>query len=500
MGTHVSRERQDTERAATGIAGLDDILGGGLPVHRLYLVHGSPGVGKTTLALQFLMDGARRGESTLYITLSETETEIRQVADSHGWSLDGIKLFELSSAEQTLHLDEENTLYATADVELKETVRVLLDEVARIKPSRVVFDSLSEVRLLAQTPMRYRRQLLALKQHFAGQQCTVFLLDDLSGGAGDLQVESLAHGVILLEQTSVDYGGDRRHLRIAKLRGIRFRSGYHDYVIERGGLQVFPRLVAAEHRTHFEPQSLPSGVGAVDQLLGGGLDRATSTLLIGPAGVGKSAIAAHFAWAAAERGEVAAMFLFEERPGTLLTRSRALGAPLDAHVEQGRVLLKQVDPAELAPDQFTHLVRHAVEQQSAKLVIIDSINGYFNAMPQGRFLTLQMHELLAYLAEQGVATILTMAQAGIMGTISSPVDVSYLSDTVIMLRYFEASGRVRKAISVVKKRSGRHEDTIRELQMGKGGLDLGEPLTNFQGVLSGVPQFGSRHEGGHEGS
>jgi circadian clock protein KaiC len=475
-------------RASTGVAGIDDILGGGLPLNRLYLVQGTPGVGKTTLALQFLLAGARGGEATLYITLSETEDEIREVAASHGWSLESLRLFELSSAEQTLRLDEENTLYATADVDLKETVRVLLDEVARVKPARVVFDSLSEIRLLAQTPMRYRRQLLALKQHFAGQKCTVLLLDDCSGGAGeDGQLESLAHGVLVLEQNAKEYGGDRRRLRVSKLRGIPFRSGFHDFVIEQGGLRVFPRLVAAEHRNDFEGAVLPSGLAPLDRQLGGGLVRSTSTLILGPAGTGKSAIAVQFAWAAAERGEVAAIFAFEERPGTLLTRSRDLGSPLDAHIAQGRIRITRIDPAELVPDQFVHLVRDAVEIHRASVVLIDSITGYFNAMPQGRFLSLQLHELLAYLAERGVASILTLAQSGMIGQTTSPVDVSYLADTVILLRYFEDSGQVRKAISVVKKRSGAHEDTIRELRMDSRGLHVGEPLREFRGILTGVP-------------
>lgn len=490
MPPHAGPAPTTPVRVSTGVPGIDDILGGGLPVHRLYLVQGTPGVGKTTFALQFLLEGARRGEPTLYISLSESEDEIREVAASHGWSLDRIHLFELSSAEQTLRLDEENTLYATADVDLKETVRVLLDEVARVKPARVVFDSLSEIRLLAQTPMRYRRQLLALKQHFAGQKSTVLLLDDCSGSADeDAQLESLAHGVLVLEQNSTEYGGDRRRLRVSKLRGIPFRSGFHDFIIDLGGLRVFPRLVAAEHRQEFEGAPLASGLPPLDRQLGGGLVRSTSTLILGPAGTGKSAIATQFAWAAAERGETAAIFAFEERPGTLRARSRDLGVPLDAHIAQGRIRITQIDPAELAPDQFTHLVRAAVDTHRAAVVVIDSITGYLNAMPQSRFLTLQLHEMLAFLSERGVASILTMAQAGMVGPMTSPVDVSYLADTVILLRYFEASGQVRKAIAVVKKRSGAHEDTIRELRMDSRGLHVGEPLHEFRGILTGVPHL-----------
>lgn len=479
----------DVARAVTGVAGLDDIVAGGLPKDRLYLLQGSPGVGKTTLALQFLLAGAVLGESTLYITLSETREEVQQVAASHGWDLSGVHLFELSSAEQTLRLDEENTLYVTAEVDLKETMRVLLDEVARVRPTRVVFDSLSEVRLLSQTPMRYRRQLLALKQHFAGTRCTVLLLDDHAQGESDGQLASLVHGVIRLEQHAMDYGADRRRLRIAKLRGSPFRSGYHDFVIETGGLRVFPRLVAAEHRTDVSAEPMTSGIPQLDQLLGGGLDRATAALVLGPAGVGKSAISVQFAFAAAARGEHAAMFLFEERIGTLLKRAQALGLDLSGYLDRGLISIKQVDPAELAPDQFTQLVRDAVEQRDARLVVIDSINGYFNAMPEARFLTLQMHELLSYLAERGVASAITMAQSGGVGSaMKSPVDVSYLSDTILLLRYFESGGRIRKAISVLKKRSGHHEDTIRELTFGPQGLSLGEPLVEFEGVLTGVPR------------
>ncbi len=477
-------------RDHTGIAGLDNILAGGLPSNRLYLVKGEPGVGKTTLALQFLLEGVRAGQRTLYITLSETEIEIRQVAESHGWSLDGIDLYELSSSEQTLSLDDENTLYSTADVDLKEVIRVLLDEVERVKPQRVVFDSLSEIRLLAGTPIRYRRQLLSLKQHFAGRACTVLLLDDRTGDATDLQVESLAHGVILLEQRAVEYGADRRRVRIAKLRGSALRSGYHDFILRRGGLCVFPRLIAAEHRSELLSEPMPSGITELDVLLGGGVDRSTASLFVGPAGTGKSAIATQFACSAAARGEPTSIFLFEERIGTLRRRSQQLGMPLDSLVERGKVRLQQIDPAELAPDEFTQLVRDAVEQHGSRLVIIDSINGYYNAMPEARYLTLQMHELLAFLSERGVASILTMAQSGLLGSqTASPVDLSYLADTIVVLRYFEAEGHIRKAISVLKKRSGAHESAIRELKLGSGGVRIGPPLTTMKGVLTGNPQL-----------
>ncbi|HEX8794454.1 MAG TPA: ATPase domain-containing protein [Polyangiaceae bacterium] len=481
----------EIRRDRTGVAGLDDVLGGGLPKNRVYLVKGEPGAGKTTLALQFLLEGRRAGERVLYVTLSETEEEIRQVAESHGWSLEGINLYELSTAEQTLRLQDENTLYATADVDLKETMRVLLEEVERVKPARVVFDSMSEIRLLSQTPMRYRRQLLSLKQYFVGRACTVLLLDDRTGDAGDeLQVESLAHGVIALEQVHLTYGADRRRLRIRKLRGSSFRSGYHDFIVKTGGLTVFPRLIAAEHRSELLTEPLPSGMPELDELLKGGVDRSTATLLMGPAGTGKSALATQFACAAAQRGEVASLFLFEERVGTLLRRAQHLGMPLDKVVADGKVRVHQIDPAELAPDEFTDLVRQAVEKHASRVVVIDSINGYFTAMPEARYLTLQMHELLAYLAERGVASIMTMAQTGLLsGTMSSPVDLSYLADTIMLLRYFEFEGRLRKAISVLKKRSGAHEETIRAFELGRGGIHIGAPLVQMQGVLTGTPRL-----------
>jgi circadian clock protein KaiC len=484
------------ERGSTGIAGLDDILEGGLPRDRVYLVKGSPGVGKTTLALEFLREGARRGERVLYVTLSETDDEIRQVARSHGWSLEGVHLYELSSAEQTLRLNDENTLYAAEDVDLRETVRVLLDEVRRVDAQRVVFDSLAEIRILTQTSVRYRRQLLSLKQYFAGRSTTVLLLDDRVAHDTDVQVESLVHGVIVLEQVNMQYGGDRRRVRVAKLRGSSFRSGWHDYVVRTGGISVFPRLVAAEHRTDVVADPIPSGIAELDALLGGGIDRATSTLLLGPAGTGKSVLATQFAISAASRGDVAAVFLFEERGGTWRKRGTGLGMPLDDLIARGSIRVNQFDPAELAPDEFTHIVRDTVEVHGARVVVIDSITGYFAAMPEVRSLSLQMHELLSYLADRGVASVFTMAQAGLIGAnMTSPIDVSYLADTVLLLRYFEGRGRLRKALSVVKKRSGPHEETIRELRFGAAGVHLGRPLDDMQGVLSGVPSLLQQAEG-----
>lgn len=470
-----------------GIPGLDDILNGGLPVNRLYLIRGNPGVGKTTLALQFLKEGVRRGERVMYITLSETESEIRQVANSHGWSLDGIQLFELSGAEQTLRLGDENTLYAAEDVDLKETVRVLLDQVDAAKPQRVVFDSLSEIRVLAQSPVRYRRQLLALKQYFAGRRCTTLLLDDNTQGAEDLQVESLAHGVLSLEQLSMGYGADRRRLRVVKLRGSSFRSGHHDFVLRTGGLEVFPRLIALEHRTELMAEPIASEVLELDAMLGGGIDRASCTLLLGPAGCGKSALATQFALAAAKRGEGASLFLFEERVGTWLKRGEQLGMPLREELEAKRLRVHQVDPAELAPDEFSHLVRRSAEQDGSSVVVIDSMTGYFNAMPDAAFLSLQMHELLGYLSERRVASVITMAQSGLIGAnMASPVDISYLADTILLFRYFESGGRVKKAVSVIKKRAGAHEDSIRELSFDGTGVRVSAPLGNMHGVLSGV--------------
>lgn len=476
--------------AATGIAGLDDILGGGFTPRRVYLIEGDPGSGKTTLALQFLFEGARRSERGLYVTLSETKEELDGVAHSHGWTLDPITVCELIPAEESLLPDAQPRMFHPSEVELSETTRQVLAEVERTKPARAVFDSLSEMRLLAQNPLRYRRQILALKQFFTGRQCTVLLLDDRTSEANDLQLQSLAHGVVMLEHLSPEYGAERRRLRVVKMRGSKFRGGYHDFKIERGGLAVFPRLVASEHTRPFERGQAASGVAALDALVGGGLDRGTSTLMMGPAGSGKSTLATLYAVAAAARGERAAIFAFDESAGTLFARSEGLGIDLRGQADAGRVRVQQVDPAELSPGEFAHRVRAAVEEDGTRVVVIDSLNGYLQAMPDDRFLTLHLHELLMYLGQLGVVTVLVMAQHGLHGNaMRSPVDASYLADTVVLLRYFEARGRLRRAVSVVKRRGGGHEQTLREFGLGAGGVLVGEPLKDFQGVLTGTPQF-----------
>ena len=475
------------ERASTGIPGLDEVFGGGFPVDRLHLVHGSPGTGKTTLALQFLLEGVRRGESVLYVTLAETAEELRAVAKSHGWSLDGIALYELAPNEESLKPDEQYTILHPGEVELGETTWAVLEEVEQTKPSRVVFDSLAELRLLARDQVRYRRQVLGLKQFFAGRHCTVLLLDGVNEGGNG--VESVAHSVLALERVAPDYGTERRRLHLLKVRGSRYRGGYHDYLIRTGGITVFPRLIAAEHEDGFAPAQVSSGVPALDVLFGGGLDRGTSTLLVGPAGVGKSVLTTQYAAAAAERGDRTAMYVFDESLQTLLRRSEGLGIGLTEYVREGRVSPRRLDPAQLSPGEFDHLVRQAVEVEGARLVVIDSLNGYLNAMAEEHAVIVQLHELLIYLGQQGVLTLLTIAQHGLVGDRhESPLDVSYLADTVVLLRYFEAAGELRQAISVVKKRSGPHERTIRELKLGPG-VRVGDPLHQFQGVLAGSPDY-----------
>jgi circadian clock protein KaiC len=481
--------KSEGDQVSTGIPGLDDVLGGGLDPERLYLIEGEPGTGKTTLALQFLLEGVRRGEKGLYVTLSETERELRLVAKRHGWSLDDISVFELVPAEAALDPEKEMTLFHPAELELSETSKLIFDRVTEVDPTRVVFDSLSEMRLLAQNSLRYRRQILALKHFFAGRRCTVLLLDDFSSDQHDLQLHSIAHGVVTMQQFVLEYGAERRRLRIKKMRGIKFRGGYHDFIIETGGIKIFPRLVAAEHHKAFVGDLTKSGVAELDTLLGGGLERGTSALLVGGAGVGKSSIAVTYAVGAAQRGERVAIFAFDEGLGTLFARAAGLGVNLQEYVDRALITVRQIDPAEMSPGEFTQLIRDAVEQQNARVLVIDSLNGYLNAMPDERFLVLQVHELLSYLNQLGVLTIMILAQHGLLGHMPTPVDLSYLSDAVIMLRYFEAGGRVRRAISVVKKRSGSHENAIREFQLTSEGVKVGPPLTEFSGILTGTPTY-----------
>lgn len=479
----------DATRISTGNTGLDDILHGGFDRDRMYLYEGRPGTGKTTIALEFLLAGAALGEKVLYITLSETEQELTLVAKRHGWSLAGVDVFELVPPESTLDPNRELTVLNPAELELSETTNLIMNKVADLSPSRVVIDSLSELRLLAQSPLRYRRQVLALKHFFASRQCTVIMLDDLSSHQNDLQLHSISHGVVLLEQLAIDYGAERRRLRVVKMRGIQFRGGFHDFTIRKGGLQIYPRLVASEHQASFLGEYTPSGNPKLDKLLGGGLERGTNALLLGAAGVGKSSLAITYAIAAAERGEHAVYFAFDEGRGTLEARARTLGLQLEKHLESGLIRLQQIDPAELSPGEFAANVRRSVEEDHARIIIVDSLNGYLNAMPDERFLVLQMHELLTYLGQQGVLSILILAQHGLVGPMDTPLDISYLSDAVLMLRYFEVAGTVRRALSVVKKRSGDHEHTIREFSLSASGVKLGPPLTEFSGIFAGTPQY-----------
>ena len=479
-------------RCKSGVSGLDEILGGGLPRDCVYLIQGDPGSGKTTLALQFLLEGLRLGESTFYVTLSETRDELLKVAKSHGWSLEGIPLLELSAIEELLKPEAQTTVFHPSEMELNQVSKLLIDEAWKTKPKRVVFDSLSEFRLLAETALRYRRQLLNLKQHFAQYGSTVLLLDDKMSRHGaevDPHVLSLSHGVIEMEQLAPDYGSARRRLRVTKLRGVKFREGYHDYTIETGGLRAFPRLVAAEHRGEFKREPISCGLPEMDALLGGGLDRGTTALILGTAGTGKSTLALQYAGQMATRGENGIIFAFDETRDIMLARARGLGLDLERHINSGAVTVQQVDPAELSPGEFAARIRHNVDQ-GCSLVVIDSINGYLNAMPGERYLNNQLHELTSYLNQKGALTILILAQHGLVAAVESPADLSYLSDAVIYLRFFEAAGEVKQSVAVLKKRTGRHEKTIREFRLESGhGIRVGEPLTEFHGVLTGVPIF-----------
>jgi circadian clock protein KaiC len=481
-------QKHNVPRSASGVTGLDDVLHGGFISGRLYLLDGNPGAGKTTLAMQYLLEGVRAGESCLYVTLSETRDELFANAASHGWSLEGIEILELLTDDLKADGEGELTMYHPSEVELNTTTRKALDAIGRLRPQRMVFDSLSELRLLAQSSLRYRRQILGLKQFLVGQNCTTLLLDDRTAEGPDMQLQSVAHGVISLESATPAYGRTMRQLRIVKFRGSDFRSGSHDFIIDRGGITVFPRLSASQHGQDYRRETVPSGVAALDALLGGGIDRGTATLLIGPPGSGKSTIALQYATAAAARGDHAAIFGFEESKAILFDRARGLGMDIQPGAGPGKIMVRTVDPADIAPGEFAHMVRDSVERDGARVVVIDSLNGYLNAMPEDKFLTAQLHELLAYLNNHGVATFLIAAQSGMLGpNMRSPIDASYLADAVVVLRMYEHAGRVKKAISVLKKRSGPHEESIRQVVFDERGVHLSEPLMALRGVLTGVP-------------
>ena len=478
------------QKCTSGVAGLDDILGGGFPRGCLYLIEGRPGAGKTTLALQFLLEGGRIGEKCLYVTLSETKQELEAVAQSHAWNLDGITVIELSAVERATNAElRANTLFQSADAELAQLSKLVMDELEMTKPSRVVLDSLSEMRLLAQNPSRYRRTILGLKQRITELGCTVLLLDDQSMEGTNVQVHSLVHGVVALNTAPLGFGIFRRSLAVTKMRGVKFREGNHDFVIKTGGLHVFARLIAKDFHAEFAKSCASSGNTQLDKLLGGGLHFGTSNLFIGPAGSGKSTIASMFAHAAAARGESVKYYVFDESRMTLLQRARDMNIDLLPYIESGRITIDQVDPASISPGELAFRIREAVEREETRVVVLDSLNGYINAMPDEEFLHLHLHELLSYLNQQGVMTVMILAQHGLIGPMGAPVDVSYLADSVIVTRFFEALGNIRKAISIIKKRSGAHETTVRELTMQHNGVTVGPALTEFQGVLTGVPSY-----------
>lgn len=475
-------------RLSSGTEGIDDILGGGLTPHRMYLVEGAPGTGKTTLALQFLLEGVEEGQVGLYITLSETRDELISVAASHGWDISRFTILELLS-DEGLDPQYEQTVLHPAEVELGETVRTVIQQVDELKPARIVLDSLSELRLLSQNPLRYRRQILALKRYFATRECTVLLLDDNASDPGDVQLHSIAHGVVSLDNLVHDYGGNRRRMRIAKMRGIKFREGYHDFTLDTGGIHVYPRLVAAEHHKDFLTDVLSTGTPGLDALLGGGLIPGTNALMIGPSGVGKTTTVVSCLIAALERGQRCVYYVFDETLTTLIVRCATLGMYLAPHVESGLLTLRQIDPAEISPGEFASDVRDSVENKGVKYVAIDSLNAYLQAMPGERYLLLQMHELLGYLNQQGVVTMLVLGQHGIIGEVQSDIDISYLSDVVVLFRYFEHHGEVLTAVTAVKSRANAHERSIRQFRLSAKGVEVGEALRDFEGVLSGLPSY-----------
>lgn len=477
-------------KSQTGVPGLDQILGGGLPRNHLYLLQGKPGTGKTTIALQFLLEGARQGEKSLYVTFSETKAELETVARSHGWELNNISILELSAISQIVGNTTQTTMFHTSEIEMTKTISMLLDKIKEVNPQRIVFDSVSELRLLADNSLRYRRQMLAFKEFFIGRGSTVLFLDDLTTEDGDLHVQSIVHGVLLLEKFRAGYGVERRQFHISKLRGVHFRGGTHDYVIKKRGVHIFPRLASGEHKFKYDRSQVSTGVKELDQLLGGGFDRGTSNLLLGPAGTGKSTFAARFAISAADQGKKVSIYSFEESPANLISRADTLGLNLSSYLENGKITLRKIDPAELTPGQFTSLLREATTTAKSDVIIIDSLNGYIHAMPEQQFLMLQLHELLSYLGNQGVITLMILAQAGIMGgNMQTPLDLTYLADTVIVTRFFEAFGRIKKAISVLKKRTGYHEESLRELKIGQGGIIVGPILEHFSGIFTGVPKY-----------
>lgn len=477
-------------RLKTGIAGLDDILHGGLQGGHVYLVDGDPGTGKTTLGLQFLLQGVANGEPALYITLAESRDELESVAQSHGFDLSKIEVFEVKPPELETMGSDQYTVFHPSEVELIDVMQNILTKVEKFKAGRIVFDSMSEVRMLARDPLRYRRQILSLKQFFVGRNSTVLLLDDRTGDRSDMQLQSICHGAIRMEALPREYGPLRRQLQVLKLRATRFREGHHDYKIEKGGLRVYPRLISAEHHPDdINREDLPSGIAELDKIFGGGIGRGTTSLFIGPAGSGKSSIATKYLVSAAERKERGMMFTSDETVESLLIRSRGLGIPLDEHCESHMIDLQKIDPAALSPGEFIARIRKDVEEKNCRVVVIDSVNGLLQAMP-GQAMMVQLHELFSYLSHMGVNTFLIMAQFGILGTqMGSPIDVSYLADNVLLFRYFESQGAVRQAISVVKRRSGPHERSIRELRMRPNQIEIGPALTDFEGILTGIPKF-----------